>query len=181
MRTHSLFAPRLASARAFPLFTAVTVGLLAGVCEELFYRGPLQTALARRLPVGLTLLVGGFLFAAAHLDAHGMLFRTLLGMLLGWIVLRGGSLFPAIVLHTVADAAHFGVLAWGLRAYGGDGTDPAAAMNRFQAAFADSWPFWLAAGAALACFGLWLCLSAYRRRAQKQEALLEPQPQAGSL
>jgi membrane protease YdiL (CAAX protease family) len=170
--TLKLLYPALA---AQPVVTALAVGLLAGVCEELFYRGPLQTALARRLPAALALLVGAFLFAAAHLDVQGLLFRTLLGVLLGWIVLRGGSLFPAIVLHTTADAVHFGILAWGIHTYGGGAGDPMAAVGRFQAAFTHSWPAWLAAGALLILLGALACAAAWRRR-DRESRTAEPAP-----
>jgi ABC-type Na+ efflux pump permease subunit/membrane protease YdiL (CAAX protease family) len=41
-----------------PVLTPLLVGVLAGLCEELLYRGPIQTALLRRLPVKAALLIG---------------------------------------------------------------------------------------------------------------------------
>lgn len=159
-----------------PLLTALAVGLLAGVCEELLYRGPIQTALARRLPAWLALGFGAFLFAVAHLDIHGLLFRTGLGVLLGWIVLRGGSIFPAMVTHAVADAVHFGLLGSILHEAGPQGsTNPFEIAARFSAAFAGSWGTWLALGSALLLLGFWLLLAGQQRRAL-QERCAPPDP-----
>lgn len=113
--TAKLFVPALQS---HPWLTAIAVGVLAGVCEETLFRGPIHTALARRLPVWAALGVGGFLFAAAHLDLHGLALRTLLGVILGWLVLRGGSVFPAMLLHAVYDAVVVGFSAFMLHRFG---------------------------------------------------------------
>jgi sodium transport system permease protein len=104
----------LPALRDQPILTVLAVGLLAGICEELLYRGPLQTALLRRLPVGFALALGALLFALAHMDVSGMLFRTILGFILGWMVWRGGSLFPAMLMHMTVDSTQMALLAWRL-------------------------------------------------------------------
>lgn len=106
----ALFRPHL---ERNPLATVLLVGLLAGLSEELLYRGPIQAALARKLPAWAAIGAGAFLFAIAHLDAHGIPARVAIGILLGWIVLRGGSLFPAIALHAVYDCTLLAFMAWG--------------------------------------------------------------------
>jgi sodium transport system permease protein len=150
-----------------PLVTAVLVGLLAGICEELLYRGPIQTALARRLPAGLAVGAAAFLFAAAHMDAHGLLFRTLLGLILGWIVLRGGSIFPAMLMHAAADTTHFAFHAWIVHTWGPERYTRMAVNS--SAGLGEPWGTgWmiagLAVGAVLLMIGWVLCLSAHRRK-----------------
>jgi sodium transport system permease protein len=102
-----LFEPTLI---AHPFLAPIVVGLLAGVCEELLFRGPIHCALIRRLPVWAALATGGLLFAAAHLDLPGLPIRMLAGMMLGWIVWRTGSIFPAMLMHALYDG---GSLGWG--------------------------------------------------------------------
>ncbi len=150
-----------------PVLTAVLVGLLAGVCEELLFRGPLQTALARRLPEGLAVGIAAFLFAAAHMDAHGLLYRTLLGLILGWIVLRGGSIFPAMLMHAVADTTSFAYHAWMVRTWGPERY--AEMASRPNAAMTGPWTGeWiigsLAVGAVLLLLGGAMFVSAQRRK-----------------
>jgi len=96
-----LFGPALA---AHPILTVVAVGVLAGVCEELLFRGPVQAGLLRRLPVWFALGLGAMLFALAHLDLHGAPIRFGLGVILGYVVWRGGSIWPAMILHGVYDS-----------------------------------------------------------------------------
>jgi hypothetical protein len=55
------------------------------------------------MPIAIALGTGGLLFAAAHMDMSGLPLRTILGILLGWIVWRGGSIFPAMLLHAAYD------------------------------------------------------------------------------
>jgi ABC-type Na+ efflux pump permease subunit/membrane protease YdiL (CAAX protease family) len=100
-----LFEPTL---RAHPIFAPLLIGLLAGVCEELLFRGPIQAALVRRFSIWPALIVGGLLFAAAHVDLPGLPARMILGIVLGWIVWRGGSIFPAMIMHGVYDAVSVG-------------------------------------------------------------------------
>jgi len=95
-----LFEPTL---RGHPFLSPIIIGLLAGVCEELLFRGPIQAALVKRLPIAMALIFGGFLFAAAHMDLSGLPARMILGLILGWIVWRSGSIFPAMVMHAVYD------------------------------------------------------------------------------
>src|SRR5439155_19795977 len=97
----SLFEPAL---RHHPILTVLLVGALAGICEELLFRGPVQAGLLRRLPAWFALGLGAMLFALAHLDLHGLPLRFLLGLILGFIVFRTGSIFPAMVLHAVYDS-----------------------------------------------------------------------------
>ncbi len=103
-----LFEPALES---HPIFVPLLIGLAAGICEELLFRGPLQCALVRRLPVRLALFIGGFLFAAAHMDISGLPVRLVLGVLLGWTVWHTGSIFPAMLLHATIDTTNTAVAA----------------------------------------------------------------------
>jgi sodium transport system permease protein len=102
------------SLKAHPIFTAALVGLLAGVFEELLFRGPIQSALMRKSRPWVAITIAAFLFAAAHLDLHGMPIRMLLGMILGWVVWRTGSIVPAMILHGLYDASYLGLVAWDL-------------------------------------------------------------------
>jgi sodium transport system permease protein len=101
-----------------PVLTALVIGGFAGVCEELLYRGPIQAALLRSLPRWPALLVGAALFSAAHMDLHGFPIRMVLGLVLGYVVWRGGSIFPAMVLHGVYNATQLGITAWLVRREG---------------------------------------------------------------
>jgi membrane protease YdiL (CAAX protease family) len=154
-----------------PVLTVVGVALIAAVTEEMLFRGPIQTALARRLPGWAAIGLVALLFGAVHGYAQGMLPITLVGLLLGWLVWRGGSLWPALVLHFVYDATKLAGAAWLVRTHGharvldllaprsGEGAAPV-----LLAPFGLSPGLLLAGGALLVIVGGLLCHMAFRRR-----------------
>jgi sodium transport system permease protein len=101
-----------------PLLTIVGVGVLAGVCEELFYRGPLQTAFVRRLPHWAAIVLVGVLFGAVHMDLPGLPVRAALGVLLGWIAWRTASIYPAMLAHGLFDSTSIAMVWWAIRTQG---------------------------------------------------------------
>ena len=60
----------------------------------------------------MAIAITAFLFAGAHLDLFGMPIRFGLGMLLGWVVWRGKSILPAMLLHGLYDATALSVVAY---------------------------------------------------------------------
>jgi membrane protease YdiL (CAAX protease family) len=77
-------------------FTGV---LLAAVCEEVLFRGLLLQLLARHSGWGSAIFLGAVLFSAFHLDPIGFLPRLPIGLFLGLLVWRSGSLYPAVLAH----------------------------------------------------------------------------------
>jgi membrane protease YdiL (CAAX protease family) len=102
----------IAALKAHPILTVVLIPMLAGLCEEFLFRGPVQTSLMRRIPPWAAIAFTAILFSAAHLDVHGFLIRAALGGLFGWIVWRTGSLFPAMLTHFLFDATQLAVSSW---------------------------------------------------------------------
>jgi membrane protease YdiL (CAAX protease family) len=102
----------------FPILMPLVIGALAGLCEETLFRGPIQVGLLRRMPKWVAIVIASLLFAAAHLDLFGLPIRTFLGIVLGWTVVRTGSVFPAMLLHGSYDAAQLLVVGHELRTHG---------------------------------------------------------------
>lgn len=73
--------------------------VVAAVCEEFLFRGLLLHLFSRDGGWWPAIAVTGGLFAAFHMDPIGLLPRTLVGVYLGLLVWRSGSIFPAIVAH----------------------------------------------------------------------------------
>ena len=74
-------------------------GVLAPVCEEVFFRGYLQGAFAR-YGMAQASLVTALLFAAVHGLGAGLLVYALLGLVFSVFVLRMGSVLASVMLHT---------------------------------------------------------------------------------
>jgi membrane protease YdiL (CAAX protease family) len=89
--------------------------VVAGVSEEAGFRGYMQGPLERRYGPAMGIAITSIIFGLAHLS-HGAFLPAILfdigwGALYGVLTYRTGSIVPAIVLHSSADALQF-VAAW---------------------------------------------------------------------
>ncbi|HEY5940631.1 MAG TPA: CPBP family intramembrane glutamic endopeptidase [Gemmatimonadales bacterium] len=82
----------------------VVLAALAGLAEEMLFRGVVQIGLARLLPEGVALVVAGAAFGLAHFitPAYALL-AGLAGVYLGGLFLLHGNLIAPIVAHAVYD------------------------------------------------------------------------------
>jgi membrane protease YdiL (CAAX protease family) len=106
-----LAARRDATAVGLVVGTAV---LAAPVAEEFFFRRVLQGWLEKLLPDadgGLAITISAAAFALAH-QGQGLAFVPLfpLGLVLGFIARRTGSIVPCILLHALFNAVSVGLL-----------------------------------------------------------------------
>ncbi len=83
----------------------VVIGLLAGVGEELFFRGVVQAKIHQYTGSGhLGVWVTAIIFSAIHLQFYGFLPRLFLGAMFGYLYLYSGSLIYPIVAHILNNA-----------------------------------------------------------------------------
>jgi hypothetical protein len=77
---------------------------LAGLGEELLFRGLVQSGLARLLPVPLALVSASVLFGLAHFATSTYaVVAGFMGLYLGGLFLLEGSLLAPIVTHALYD------------------------------------------------------------------------------
>jgi uncharacterized protein len=87
------------------LLNIIFVAGLAGIGEELLFRGVLQRLFQRQFgQVWPAILLSAFLFSAMHLQFYGFLPRFVLGIVLGALYWYSGSLLTAMLAHFVYDA-----------------------------------------------------------------------------
>lgn len=83
--------------------TPVGVGLVATVlaplAEEVFFRGFVFRALARKAGVPAGIVLSSLLFAVGHLHPGAIVPTFLLGLMLAWLYWRTSSLWNAIFAH----------------------------------------------------------------------------------
>jgi membrane protease YdiL (CAAX protease family) len=90
------------------LFAAAVV--TAAICEEFLFRGLILGLLARRAGWVSAIVWSAALFAIYHLNPVVLLPVTLVGLYLGLLVWRSGSLYPAIAAHALNNGlALFGL------------------------------------------------------------------------
>ena len=101
----------LAGWREVPLWLIVVcLGVIPGVCEECFFRGYLFNGLKQHLNATWTIVVSAVAFGLFHVVLAGgaaperLLPSTLMGLLLGWMAFRSGSIVPSIVLHAIHNS-----------------------------------------------------------------------------
>lgn len=82
----------------------VTACLIAPLLEELLFRGVILQGFARRYSETRALWLSALLFSAAHANVHQFLGTLPFGLFAGWLVLRTGSLWPAVVAHALFNA-----------------------------------------------------------------------------
>jgi ABC-2 type transport system permease protein/sodium transport system permease protein len=139
-----------------PESVVLALAVIPAVLEELFFRGYLFSALLKgRMRPGVVVFATAALFALFHLFLPGAVaverlpVAFLLGLVLGWVAWRTGSVVPGILLH----AAHNATLV--LLSY----YEPQIAERQWIVSADDHLPAWLllAAGATavVAALGVW--------------------------
>jgi membrane protease YdiL (CAAX protease family) len=85
-------------------FLIFTVVVLAGVVEEMLFRGFLQTALERGGRAAKAVAVSAAVFAILHFNPWWMLQIFGLGIVLGVMAWRSRSIWPGVVIHMTNNA-----------------------------------------------------------------------------
>lgn len=86
----------------------LVAAVMPAICEEIFFRGVLQGILRKSLSKQQLLIVIGILFGIFHLSMFRFLPTGLLGILLAFLTLASGSIFPSMCLHFM----HNGYYLW---------------------------------------------------------------------
>lgn len=93
-----------------PLFRGATnwqlaaIAVLAGLGEELLFRGVIQQALQQWLGPWTGLLLASLVFGAAHWVSRAyMIFACLMGLYLGLLYWLSGDLLIAVIVHALYD------------------------------------------------------------------------------
>lgn len=79
--------------------TIALVGILGPIAEEIFFRGFVLPGLVKRFGVGRSLLISSLVFGIFHIDPGAIVPTFALGLALGWVYLKTGSIWPAMFAH----------------------------------------------------------------------------------
>lgn len=88
----------------------LSVGILAPIAEEMVFRGAVLRILLRVFHSQwhwLAIILSALLFGAVHGNLSQLIHASLLGLLLGWLYYRSGSIIPGIVLHWVNNTVAY--------------------------------------------------------------------------
>jgi len=97
-----------------PLALAVAnlaIGILPGTAEELLFRGYIQTRLCARWGMARGITCTALMFGIIHLDLVQGAYAVIVGLFLGYMTERYGSILPAMIAHATNNMAS-GLLSW---------------------------------------------------------------------
>lgn len=94
--------------KSVPLWIKLfALAIAPAACEELFFRGFLQNSIRQKASAKIAILSAGILFGLFHVIVKdALLFErlvpsALMGMMLGFVFEKSGSVFPGMLLHVV--------------------------------------------------------------------------------
>ena len=108
------------------LLSVATIALAPALAEEFLVRGTLLPALARITPRRVAIVLSAVAFALIHSDPRLWLFTFALGLVLGWLRLRSGTLLLPMAVHALFNTITF--LVAPLVDDGTNATNPAAGL-----------------------------------------------------
>lgn len=97
-----------------PVITLLSLALITPIGEEIAFRGYLYSAFESKKAPWRAIVISATLFATFHVVAPGVLSferfapSLFLGLVLGWVRQRSGSIWPSLVIHVT----HNGLLLW---------------------------------------------------------------------
>lgn len=104
-----------------PLFV-ISAMVVAPICEELFFRGMLFPAIAKRFGLWAGIVLSAIVFGLVHLNQAGdlvggalLLLRLVpLGILFGWLYHWRGTIIVPMIVHSIFNGASVALLLAGL-------------------------------------------------------------------
>ena len=81
------------------VLSAISIALVSPVVEEVIFRGLVQSRLARAMPGWPAVLIASALFALGHGQPVWMGYAFCLGLVLGVMAWRAGSILPSLLTH----------------------------------------------------------------------------------
>ncbi len=92
-------AERFLDAGLGPMGQVFLICICPAVLEEIAFRGLVQHWLQVAIAPMRALILASFLFTAMHFSVVSAPYLFAVGMLLGWVKLKTGSLYPSMLIH----------------------------------------------------------------------------------
>ena len=84
-----------------PIILILSVAVVAPIYEEIIFRGILLKGMAKKINPIIALVVSALLFALVHLNIPQGINAFLLGLVIGFIYLKTGSIYLSIFAHFI--------------------------------------------------------------------------------
>jgi len=77
----------------------ISTVILAPIAEEILCRGLWLGAMRKIMPKWAAIILSSLIFGLLHANPIGIIYATLLGVLLGWVSTKFESILPTIIMH----------------------------------------------------------------------------------
>ncbi len=88
----------------------LAIGILGPVAEEMVFRGAVLRSLLKLFPAKVhwwPILISAVLFGAVHMNMAQFVHALPIGLLLGWMYYRTGSIIPGLLFHWVNNTVAY--------------------------------------------------------------------------
>lgn len=100
--TTSMFEEALSWTASYsPVILVFFLAVVPAICEELFFRGFALSGMRSGLNAIAAVLIVSLAFGMSHYSAHRLVPTAALGLLFGILVVRFGSIWPAMLAHAM--------------------------------------------------------------------------------
>ncbi len=82
-----------------PFLILLTVGILAPVAEEILFRGAIYNLIKDKFNKFAAVIVSAILFAVIHMNLYQASYALIIGLFMGFIIMKTGSLWLTIIFH----------------------------------------------------------------------------------
>ena len=89
----------------------LTVAIAASILEEILFRGIILAGFLKNYSPWKAIFWSAVLFGLVHMNPYQFLLAVLIGMVMGWIYWKTGSLWLCILIHFVNNSFGF-ILGW---------------------------------------------------------------------
>lgn len=92
------------------LINITVMGIVAAVCEELFFRAMLQQWLAKKINIHIVIMLVSILFSILHFDFYGFIPRMIISIFYGYILYYSASLWSTILTHFINNSLYITII-----------------------------------------------------------------------
>jgi sodium transport system permease protein len=85
-------------------FVLLAMAVTPGICEELAFRGFVLSGFARSARPGVAIGLSAIAFGVFHIIPQQVFNATLMGLILGLLAIRSGSLLPGVLFHILYNS-----------------------------------------------------------------------------
>ena len=85
----------------------IAIGLMAPFAEEVVFRGAILKSLLTKYRPWIAIVLSAVIFSVGHLNPAQMPHALLIGLLLGWMYWRTGSILPGMAYHWANNSAAY--------------------------------------------------------------------------